>query len=69
MYAMTWGQEVLFRIMKRNPVLTRYRLVSSQKHITYDNSKIVDKLAWQPKISISEAMVEIINFEKRRSTV
>lgn len=69
MYAMTWGQEVLFRIMKRNPVLTRYRLVSSQKNIAYDNSKIVDKLAWQSNISIDEAIAAIINFEKRRGAV
>lgn len=69
MYTMTWGQEVMFKIMKRNPVLTRYRLVSSQKHITYDNSKIVNKLAWRSEISNEEAIAAIINFEKRRGAL
>ncbi len=46
--------------------MTRYRLTSSQKKVRYDNSKIVEKLKWQPKVSIDEAIARTINFENNK---
>lgn len=60
LYFIVWLQEKAFSIMGRNPVLTRYRLVSSQKHISYDNSKIVRTFQWQPKIKMSEALEYLV---------
>lgn len=61
---MVYAQEILSKILGRSPFLTRYRLISSQRNITYDNAKIVNTLKWQPKISINEALDEIIKFEE-----
>jgi predicted dehydrogenase/nucleoside-diphosphate-sugar epimerase len=66
LYAVTWAQEVLFRTLKRNPFLTRYRLISSQRNISYDSSKIVDTLAWQPRVSVDDAILNIVDFERKR---
>jgi nucleoside-diphosphate-sugar epimerase len=56
-------QEKLFHVMKRPPFLTRYRLISSQKPILYDGSKIMDELAWNPSVSMSQAFEAIIRNE------
>lgn len=63
-YLVVWTQEILFSLLKWNPVLTRYRLVSSQKSIVYDNTKIVETLNWQPKVSMSEAIEQIVQSRK-----
>lgn len=65
-YFITWSQEVLCRILKREPFLTRYRLTSSQRNIRYDNSKIMKKLNWTPMVSFDEAIAEILEFEKNK---
>ncbi len=66
LYFIIWCQEVLFNALKRKPFLTRYRLVSSQKNIRYDNSKIVNKLSWDPKVSFAGAVSAIVEHEKQQ---
>ncbi len=66
LYFIIWCQEVLFSALKRKPFLTRYRLVSSQRNIRYDNSKIVNKLNWNPKVSFAGAVTRIIEHEKHK---
>lgn len=62
----TWSQEVLCRLLKREPFLTRYRLISSQRNIRYDNSKIINELDWKPHVSFDEAISMIINYERNK---
>lgn len=64
LYLMVLSQEVLCGILKRGPFLTRYRLASSQMNIKYDNSKIINKLKWQPKVSVDGAISTIINHKR-----
>jgi 2-alkyl-3-oxoalkanoate reductase len=66
LYSITWLQEVLFGILKTSPFLTRYRLVSSQKNIRYDNSRIADRLQWSPGVSFNEAASAIIDYERSK---
>ena len=59
-----YAQEILCRGIGRPPFLTRYRLISSQRNITYDNSKIITHLNWKPNISINEALNTVFEYEK-----
>ena len=67
LYSITWMQECLCKAMKRGPFLTRYRLVSSQRSISYDNSKIIDKLGWKPKVSVEEAFSNLVTHETKNT--
>jgi len=58
--AATGLQEILFKTIRRNPMLSRYRLISSQKPIIYDSSRIMDHLGWQPVTSFLEAAAKSI---------
>jgi 2-alkyl-3-oxoalkanoate reductase len=60
LYGITWLQEVAFSLMKRRPVLTRYRLTSSQRNVLYDSSKIVLRLGWQPGVTLSQALDRLV---------
>lgn len=66
LYSAVWGQEMLTRILRRSPFLTRYRLKSSQKKIKYDSSKIQNTLGWKPPYSMKEAFEKVIQYEKSR---
>lgn len=56
----TFIQEVLCKLLGRAPFLTRYRLLSSQKDIRYDSSKIAEYLEWSPLVSFEEAAETIV---------
>jgi len=58
--AAVWGQELLCRALGRPPVLTRYRLSSSQKSVTYDCTKIIRRLDWRPPVSQQEALAQLV---------
>jgi nucleoside-diphosphate-sugar epimerase len=66
LYATVYFQEVLCRLLGRGAFLTRYRLISSQRSIRYDNSKLKKVLGWTPKTTFSEAVPAIIEYEKKR---
>jgi nucleoside-diphosphate-sugar epimerase len=66
LYSITWLQEGLCGLLKKAPFLTRYRLVSSQRNIRYDNSRITDRLHWSPRVSFNEAAAKIIDHERTK---
>jgi nucleoside-diphosphate-sugar epimerase len=49
-------QEIAFKMMHRNPVLTRYRLSSSSADVGFSNTRIKERLRWQPRVSIDEGL-------------
>ena len=57
-------QEKLFTALGRKPVLTRYRLIASQKPIVYDSSKIVKDLQWQSVVSFEAAAGKLIEYHR-----
>ncbi|TAJ98442.1 MAG: NAD-dependent epimerase/dehydratase family protein, partial [Candidatus Manganitrophaceae bacterium] len=66
LYSVVWMQEKMLAALKRNPFLTRYRLTSSQKHISYDNAKLVRTLHWKPKVGLSEAVEQVLRHERSK---
>lgn len=62
--ALVGMQEVLCKLLKREPFLTRYRLISSQRKIRYDNSKVASRLKWAPEITFEEALERIIAWRR-----
>ena len=63
LYAITWAQELAFGLMGRRPVLTRYRLTSSQKSIVYDSSRLAVKLGWSPPVRLAAALEQLVRSE------
>jgi len=59
-------QEILLRMLKRRPFLTRYRLISSQKSITYDSSKIRKELNWSPRTTLREGIQKVLAHETEK---
>jgi oxidoreductase len=55
-YSATVAQELLFTVIRKKPFLTRYRLVSSQKNVTIDGSKIRNRLEWEPAVTLDAAI-------------
>jgi nucleoside-diphosphate-sugar epimerase/predicted dehydrogenase len=68
-YGMVYLQEIMVRLLKRNPFLTRYRLVSSQKKISYDSSRIRNELKWTPPSTMSETYEKVIAYEWNKAAV
>lgn len=67
LYLLTWGQEFLTAALKRKPFLTRYRLISSQKSIRYDSSKLMKDTGWKASVNFDEAAERIIRFERSKA--
>ncbi len=49
-------QEAVFRMMRRDPVLTRYRLSSASTDAAFSNGKIKEHIGWQPRVSLEEGL-------------
>ncbi len=64
LYEIVRLQEWLTARMGRKPFLTRYRLMSSQKKITYDNSKYFEAYGYTQLFSIEKCLDEIFKHEK-----
>lgn len=60
LYSATAVQELLFGLLKRRPVLTRYRLLSSQRSLLYDSSKAREMLPWSSRVTADEAAEAIV---------
>ena len=58
-------QEWLMAKVGRNPILTRYRLISSQRKILYDSSKISRMLSWTPPVTIDDGIKTVLDFERK----
>ena len=59
LYLMVFSQEILLRLLKRKPFLTRYRLTSSQKNIVYDASRIQTELGWKAVVTRDNAITSV----------
>jgi nucleoside-diphosphate-sugar epimerase len=68
LYAVVWCQERLFRLVKRSPFLSCYRLTSSQRHIVYDAGKLRRETGWSTAVSFDQAAGEVIAHERSAST-
>jgi nucleoside-diphosphate-sugar epimerase len=53
-------QEKVFGLLKREPVISMYRLQSSQNAVVYDATKIRDELGWRPAVGFSDAVGKIV---------
>jgi nucleoside-diphosphate-sugar epimerase len=60
-------QEMLLNALKRRPFLTSYRLISSQREVIYDVSKISRDLSWTPPVTVSAAYRNLISYERSRT--
>lgn len=65
-YGATWLQELVFALARRRPVLTRYRLRSSQRGVIFDSTKISTLLGWAGGRSAGERLDELAAFELQR---
>ena len=52
--------ENLMKFAGKKPFLTRYRLISSQRNIIYDSSRIRRELDWNPPFTMDDAFAAII---------
>jgi nucleoside-diphosphate-sugar epimerase/predicted dehydrogenase len=50
--------EYVFPLLKRKPFLTRYRLMSSQKDVIFDVSRIQNDLGWVPRYPLDTSIRE-----------
>jgi nucleoside-diphosphate-sugar epimerase len=66
LYGLTWTQEMAFGLLKRHPVLTRYRLTSSQKQIVYDGRRIETRLGWKAPVRLDDALSQLVRTETTR---
>lgn len=59
-------QEKLFGVLRREPLISMYRLKSSQNPVVYDATKISDELGWRPAVGFVEAVEEILKTASRK---
>lgn len=64
LHSVVWLQEKLFAALRREPLLTCYRLSASQKAVVYDVTKIEQELDWRPLFSFEEAVENFIRYER-----
>ncbi|OPY05232.1 MAG: 3 beta-hydroxysteroid dehydrogenase/Delta 5--_4-isomerase [Syntrophorhabdus sp. PtaB.Bin184] len=57
-------QEMVFKMMHRNPVLTRYRLDSASTDLNFSNTKIKEYIRWEPRISLDEGLARTFDWFK-----
>jgi len=68
-YGIVYLQEIMIGMLKRSPFLTRYRLVSSQKKISYDSSRIRNELKWTPPSTMQNTYEKVIAYERNKAAV
>ncbi len=66
-YIIVLIQEVIFGLLKRQPLVSRYRLTSSQRSVTYDSSKIKKELNWNPVTTLHAAIGKVLALELARA--
>jgi predicted dehydrogenase/nucleoside-diphosphate-sugar epimerase len=67
LYGVTAFEELAFRLMKRRAPLTRYRLASSQKPVSYDGSRIAARLGWKPVVPLRQALEQLTAADATRA--
>jgi predicted dehydrogenase/nucleoside-diphosphate-sugar epimerase len=68
-YGIVYLQEIMIEMLKRSPFLTRYRLVSSQKKISYDSSRIRNDLKWSPPATMQDTYEKVIHYERNKAAI
>jgi nucleoside-diphosphate-sugar epimerase len=58
-------QEGLLKAVGKQPFLTHYRLISSQRNIIYDSSRIRRELGWTPPYTIDDAFAAMISHSRK----
>jgi nucleoside-diphosphate-sugar epimerase len=66
--AVTWVQEKLLAILGKEPLVTAYRLLSSQKRIRYSALKIEKAIGWHSNISFEQAAAQLVKENRERLT-
>jgi nucleoside-diphosphate-sugar epimerase len=64
--AFTRIQESVATVLRTKPFLTAYRLVSSQRRITYSTAKIRGTLGWRPRPKFAEFSEQLPSVSSRR---
>ncbi len=67
-YGIVYLQELMLGMLKRNPFLTRYRVVSSQKKVSYDASRIRNELQWTPPATMQDTYEKVMQYERKRAS-
>ncbi len=57
---LTWLQEKIIAIFGKQPFLTVYRLVSSQKRVRYSTSRIEKAIGWHSRVRFEQAVTQLI---------
>jgi hypothetical protein len=63
LYVITQCHEISLGLLRKDPFLLRYRLISSQRNIRYDYSELVRKPNWHQRVSVDQTIEKIINYE------
>lgn len=58
--AVTWLQEKLLTLLGRRPFLTVYRLLSSQKRISYGTSRIEQAVGWRSRVAFEQGFEQLL---------
>lgn len=58
--ALTWVQEKVLLLLGKAPVLTMYRLASSQKRVRYDTLEIQNAIGWRSRIRFAQGASQLI---------
>ena len=64
-YAIVACQEIALQAMGREPYLTRYRLISSQRPVRYRAEKLSRALGWSAPVTFDEAVRTTLQHQKR----
>ena len=54
-------QESFFKIIGKNPILTRYRLNSASNNLEFSNNKIKKVLGWKSAVSMQEGLKKVFS--------
>ena len=63
--ALAWLREKLLATLGRQPFLTIYRLVSSQKCIRYSTSKIEKAIGWRSHLTFEQGVEHLMREQGR----
>ena len=64
-YLLVMLQENVFKMIRKNPILTRYRLSSASNDVVYSSDKIKNELGWTPKVTIHRGLEELFGWYKK----
>ncbi|MDA8138636.1 MAG: NAD-dependent epimerase/dehydratase family protein, partial [Desulfobacteraceae bacterium] len=60
LYIAVLFQEIAFKLLHKEPYLSRYRLISSQRCVVYDSGRIKRDLNWKAPMSFQDGVHEVL---------